>query len=232
MRLFTVIVFVLAQAGAANAETYYTDIGDRRVNLEVPEGYCALTGEDENENRLMEILDAATADGATFQIAFAECGELAEWRQGQRETVDRVGYIASASVTRFAGFSGNQDDLNRGMQEKFSQMPESELGRMMNGSPERAQAILDRLEIDVQIESTASLGYLGYDSSGTYFGVIQKVSTDQNFEKTIAGVYSMITIQDRFLLLYFWGDYSGDVAQIDELLETVKWFSSLQHAVN
>ena len=102
----------------------------------------------------------------------------------------------------------------------------------MGGSTGRTQAILDRMEMDVQIEQAVSLGYLGYDSSAIYFGVMQKMSFGEGTEKTIAGVYSMITIQGKFLVLYLWGDYSGDAGQIDELLETVKWFSGLQHQVN
>jgi len=232
MRLFAVVFAILALAGAAHAETYYTDIGDSRINMEVPDGYCALTGENENESTLMEMMDAATADGATFELAFADCVELGEWSQGQRPSVDKIAYIASADEARFAGFTGDQDDFNRGMDAKFSQMPESELGRLMGDSTGRSQAILDRMELDVQLEQTVSLGYLGYDSSATYFGVMQKMSFGEGTEKTIAGVYSMITIQGKFLVLYLWGDYSGDAGQIDELLETVKWFSGLQHQVN
>jgi hypothetical protein len=88
MRLFAVLVFLATQAGAANAETYYTDIGDRRVNLEVPEGYCVLTGADENENMLMEFMAAATAEAATFQLAFADCVQLQEWKQGSQTGID------------------------------------------------------------------------------------------------------------------------------------------------
>lgn len=218
MRAFAVLIFFVAQAGIANAETYYTDIGDSRINLEVPDGYCALTGETENESALMDAMAAATEDGSTFEIAFTDCVGLGEWNQGQQPSVDEIGYIASANVARFAGFTGTQDDFNRSMYEKFSQMPESELGRMMGDTTGRSQAI--------------SRSYLGYDSSATYFGVMQKMSFGQDLEKPFAGVYSMITIQGKFLVLFFWGGYSGDAGQIDELLESVKWFSGLQHQVN
>jgi hypothetical protein len=115
------------------------------------------------------------------------------------------------------------------MEQKFSQTPDSEFGKLLAENSERAQSIIDELDMGVQIEQTISLGY---DSAGTYFGLIQKVSNDQGLEKTIAGIYSMITVQNRFLFFYLWDVYSGDVDEIDELLETTKWFSNLQHEVN
>lgn len=232
MRLFAVIIFILAQAGAAHAETYYTDIGDRRVNLEVPDGYCALMGEDENESRLMDLIAGAIEGVATFEIAFADCGQLRDWKAGRRVSIEKIGYIASGTGYDEADFPSDQTEFNLEIKKKFSQIPESEFGQTLAEGAVRAQSKIDEMELGVRVGQTISLGYLGHDSSGSYIGVLQKVSNDQGLEATMAVISSMLVVQNRLLIFYLAEVYSGDVREIERLLEKTKQFSSLQHQVN
>jgi hypothetical protein len=232
MRTFAVIVFLFAQVGAAHSETYYTDIGGRTVNLQVPDDYCVLTGADESENMLLEFLAAANAGVNTLHIAFAECTQLQEWKQGARENLDSFGYMLSPSRPGLAEFPGDQGVLNSGLEPTLSQMGDSEFGQMLGAGTGQAQAALDKLELGVQIQQTIPLGYFGYDDYGSYVGLIQKLSTAQGTQKTMLGMYSTMVVHNRLLFFYLWDAYSGDVGEVDELLELTREYSSWQHEVN
>lgn len=234
MRAFAVIflTLTLTLAGAARGETFFTDIGGREVFMEVPDGYCALMGEDEAEARLMDFLAASMEDVATFEIVFAECDRLGAWKQGRRVGLGRFGYIASGSGYDQAGFPRSQAELNRGMKEGFSRMSGAEFGRLLAEDGARVQAMLDEMELDARIGQPVSLGYLGQDSGGIYTGLLQKVSFGRGGDVTMAVISSIILVQDRILLFYLADGYSGDAGEIDELLEAAKRISSLQHDVN
>lgn len=230
--IFLTLTLALTLAGAARGETFVTDVGGREVFMEVPDGYCALMGEDEYEARVMDFLAASMEDVATFEIVFADCGELEAWKQGRRMGLGRFGYIASGSGYDQAGFPTSQADLNRGMKERFSQMSESEFGQLMAQGSDRVQAMLDEMELDARIGQPVSLGYLGHDSSGIYIGLLQKANFGRGIDATMAVISSIILVQDRILLFYLADGYSGDAGEIDELLEAAKQISSLQHDVN
>lgn len=232
MRMFAIIVFLLAQVGAAHSETYSTEVGGNTIFLEVPDGYCVLTGADENENRLLEYLATANAGVNTLHVAFADCLQLQEWKQGTRENIDKFGFMLSPSGPNLAAFPGDQDDLNSGLEQTLSQMANTDFGQLLGDSTGQAQAALDELELGVQIEQTIPLGYFGYDSYGSYVGLIQKLSTAQGTHKTMLGMYSTMTVQNRLLFFYLWDVYSGDVGEVDDLLELTREYSSYQHEVN
>lgn len=232
MRAFAVIIFLLAQVGTANSETYYTDIGGRTINLEVPEGYCALTGADENENMLLEYLTNANAGVNVLHIAFVDCRQLQEWKQGTRENIESFGYMLSPSGAGLTEFPGDQDDLNSGLESTLSQMGDSDFAQLLAAASDQAQTALDDMTLGARIEQTIPLGYFGYDSYGSYVGLIQKLSTAQGAQKTMLGMYSTIAVQNRLLFFYLWNGYSGDVGEVDDLLELTREYSSWQHEVN
>lgn len=229
MRVFAIMVFMLAQAGAATAETYSSDVGGREVYMEVPDGQCVLTGADPNEAMVLEFLDTASAGVNFVLMAFADCRQLQDWKQGRRATLDEFGYIATpAAMPEVPG----QNDLNAVLDQQFSQMPESEFGRLLGLTDGRAQAKLDELAIGAQLHQTIPLGYFGFDSNGSYMGLIQKLSTDRVAEKTMITMFSSIAVNNRILLLYLVDSYAGNVAQVDEMLKRIKTYSRWQHEVN
>jgi hypothetical protein len=223
----------VAPLAASNAqETYYADVNGVTVNVHVPEGYCALTGETEDESMLMDYISQANAGVNDVLISFADCGQLQDWRQNARAAIDNYGFIATPVAANLTQFPGDQDDLNAGLDPVLS----NQFGKIMDqaiaqGSG-RAQSILDELESGVRIEETAPLGYFGYDSYGIYAGMMQKFSSDQGMQLTVIGIYSTIAVQNRLLYFYLWDTYRGDANQVDELLELTQLYSRNQHEVN
>lgn len=229
MRLFAIIVFMLAQAGAANAETYVSEIGGREIYMEVPDEQCVLGGADQNEAMLLEILDTANAGLNAVLMAFANCVELQQWKQGRRESLDEFGYIATpAEVAEIPG----QNAYNAVLHREFSEMPEAEFGRLLGLTDGRAQAKLDELVIGAQIHQTIPLGYFGFDDYGTYMGLIQRMSSARVGEKTLISMFASIVVNNRVLNLYLVDAYAGNVVQVDKMLKRIKTYSRWQHEVN
>lgn len=219
-----------ALAGAAQAETFVSEIAEREVYLEVPGGHCVLDAANEAEAPLLEYLETANAGVNYLLIAFADCRQLRAWKQGSRATLDSFGYILTpASATEIPG---GQGEVNSGLDKALGESPIAQLGQVLGRASGRAQATLDELQTGVQIQQTMPLGYFGFDSYGSYVGIIQKINTAQGDEKTMIGVYSTIAVNNRLVFFYLWDAYSGDVAEVNNLLGLTKKHSRAQHEVN
>lgn len=230
MRIFAIAVIAAALSGAAHAETFVSDIADREVYLEVPNGHCVLDGANENEATVLEYLETANAGVNYLLIAFANCRQLQAWKQGSRATLDSFGYILTPAST--AEIPGGQGEVNSEMDKVFSQLPIAQLGQVLSQATGRAQAALDDLQTGVQIQQMTPLGYFGFDSYGSYVGIMQKIKTAQGREKTMIGIYSMIAVNERLVFYYLWDAYSGNVAEVNSLLGLTKKHSRAQHSVN
>lgn len=232
MLALAIALAVAPLAAAVAQETYYADVNGVSVNVHVPEGYCALTGETEAETMLMDFLSNANAGVNEVLISFADCGQLQDWRQGARPSIENYGFIATPTAANLTHFPGNQDDLNAGMDPVLSNQFGKIMDQAMKQGEGRAQAILDEMESGVRIEETTPLGYFGYDSYGIYAGIMQRISGGQGMQVTIIGMYSTIAVQNRLLYFYLWDTYHGDANQVDELLELTQLYSRNQHEVN
>ncbi len=234
MRIFTfAIALAAAPLAIANAqETYYADVNGVTVNVHVPEGYCALTGETEGETVLMDSLSSVNEGVNEVLISFAACGQLQDWRQGATPSIEKYGFIATPVAANLTHFPGDQDDLNAGLDLVLSNQFGKIMDQAMKQGEGRAQSILDELESGARIEETRPLGYFGYDSYGIYAGIMQRISGDQGVNVTTVGMYSTIAVQNCLLYFYLWDAYSGDANQVDELLELTQLFSRNQHDVN
>lgn len=106
MRGLSLFALALAlTAGPAAAKDYV--VGDRSLSLTPPSGYCPLSGTNPDEADLLDGLRKANAAQNDMLMAFADCAELTERREGSRKAFSRHGHyllpLSGGQVRPMAG---------------------------------------------------------------------------------------------------------------------------------
>ncbi len=170
---------VLATPQFAAADPAEVVIGGRSAQIELPDGYCAMSTFDPADARLVEFLTEVNRGTNTVHLAFAECGQLQVWRNGDSNVLSDDGCIATQTKFDNTPINMTRSDYVELMSQYFSGQGAIDLEHGLEEGETRVRNLVPELEIG----ETQNLGDLSEDGYAIYLGLVQKfqIRTGEQF---------------------------------------------------
>ncbi len=219
---FALVAFVLA-ASPSLTMAGETVIGDASISLPVPSGFCELSEGNASEKRALSTLGDLLAKAGNKLLGMsAECGQLAGWHGGGRLLDDYAQYQTPIAT------------LNSAPSETVAQscaalraQGDKILANQLPDIKTRVEKTLD----GVKMGETAFLGVLAEDPGACYAGLIQKIHTQLNTDKTQVTVFAMTIVRNKSVFTYRFGVYA-DANSVPDMLAKLKADIAALHAAN
>ncbi len=191
-----------AQGLAGPSASVTVEIGGVKVALTAPAGHCIKDRNIPQDRELLENVERAVAGQNRLLIGFAECGQLAELRDGKRTSLDNFGqYMTPLSHER----------------QVLTMTPSAYVAMMTKMFREQGMAlwssqegnVKQRLESSVEglkLGQTKMLGVLRSDERAVYIGVVLGVRLPDGSDKRLLGVVSTGLIRGKMISVNVYRD--------------------------
>lgn len=181
-----------AQAGSVN-------LLGHQIMLPIPPGYCEMGGHPA-DNELLRLGKESVGNSNELLVAFADCSELKELRNGKRVLLDHFGQIlAQKSNGQLANFPGMARPL---FLQKMSQRAGSTNEAMKNANTKLRQVTSGYTGFE-------NLGILKVDENGMYVGLVLGMVTPSGQPRSLLGVSALTLIKEMSMSINLYQTYKG-----------------------
>jgi len=208
------IAAVLVTAAALSAFAGQGNIGGVAVNLPAPSGFCDLAPSNASDKRMLDTLGPLLEKSGNKLLAMsADCRQLTEWHTGKRQLLDDYGQYQ----TQIAGMDKPPSETiaqtcttlrNEGNKILANQLPDIK---------QRVESTLSKIKLN----ETSFLGVLAEDPDACYAGLIQKIHTEANTDKTQITAFAVSIVKNKSVFIYRFSVYQGPNS-IDTTLGKIK----------
>ena len=208
---FAALVFAATASSALAAEA---NIGGVSITLPPPGGFCELGESNESDKRMLTTLGPLLEKSGNKLLAMsADCRQLTEWHTGKRQLLDDYGQYQ----TQIAGMDKPPAETvaqtcttlrNEGNKILANQLPDIK---------KRVEATMSKIKLN----ETSFIGVLGEDNDACYAGLIQKIHTEANTDKTQVTAFAISIVKNKSLFVYRFSVYRGPQS-VDATLRKIK----------
>jgi hypothetical protein len=206
-------LFALACA-ASNAIAGSATLGDVSVNLPPPTGFCELSADNASDRGLLTTVSGVLTKSGNKLLSYsADCRQLAEWRTSKRKLLDD-----------FAQYQAQIAAIDKPPSETIQQTcatlraeGDKILSNQMPDIKKRVEATLNKIKVN----ETSFLGVLAEDTNACYAGILQKIHTEANTDKTQITVFAIALVKAKSVFVYRFAVYTGSDS-IDATLVRLK----------
>ncbi len=189
---------------AAVADAVEVVIGGQSAQIELPDGYCAMSAFDSADARLIRFLIAVNRGINTVHLAFAECAQLAAWRLGSDVVLFDYGYVATPINLESTPVNMTRPDYVEAIAQSFNAQGVSRLERGLAEGEERVRELVP----DLEIGATQHLGIISEDDNALYLGLVQKLKTGTDASVVVLGSFANTTLNNRATTMYLYTEFS------------------------
>ena len=195
--MLRLLAFLIATIAAAplRAETVQVDVDGAAVVLTLPVGHCPLERGNEADRTVIETVEKVVAASHRVLATFAECGQRAEFRAGQRQVLDDYGQY----MTPVRGNRVNlaPAEFARQMTEVFKQQG----AQLMQGAEADTRERIGALKLGIRMGENRMLGVLRTDERASYIGLVQNLGLPDGSTKLQVGVAAFGVLKQRVISL-------------------------------
>jgi hypothetical protein len=212
LRRLTFAALLLTAASAALAGQ--ATIGGVAINLPAPGGFCELSEGNPSDKRMITTLtDLLQKSGNKLLTMSADCGQLSNWHTGKQQLLDDYAQyqtpIASMDKPPSETVAETCTTLrNEGNKILANQLPDIKA---------RVESTLSKIKMN----EASFLGVLAEDPDACYAGIIQKIHTEANTDKTQITVFAISIVKNKSVFTYRFAVYQGPKS-IDTVLGKMK----------
>jgi hypothetical protein len=186
---------LLLAAAASNALAAQANIGGVFIQLPPPGGFCELSTSNESDKRMITILGNLLQKSGNKLLAMsADCRQLADWHTGKRQLLDDYAQYQ----TQIAGMdkppSETVAQTCNTLRQEGNKILENQLPDIKN----RVESTLSKIKLN----ETSFLGVLAEDNVACYAGLIQKIHTEANTDKTQITVFAVSIVKNKSVFSY------------------------------
>jgi hypothetical protein len=209
----TFTAFVLA-AAIPSAFAAQANIGGVSINLPHPANFCELTESNASDKRMLTTLGPLLEKSGNKLLAMsADCRQLAEWHTGGRKLLDDYAQYQTAIASMDKPSSETVAETCTTLRQQGDQI----LAKQLPDIKQRVEAAMSKIKMN----ETNFIGVLGEDKDGCYAGLIQKIHTEANTDKTQITAFAVSLVKDKSVFTYRMGLYRGPKS-VDEVLRHIK----------
>jgi hypothetical protein len=185
----------IASASARDAK-----VGGVLITLSPPEGYCELDAQNVADATMIAAVDGMLGRTGNRLLLFsAECGQLADWRAGKRQSLDNVTQHQTSRFLEHAQLSASPEAT---IEQHCTQM-RAGADQLLTDMTANVQERADRILKTVKINEMKFLGVVGQEPRACYAAALLQRSPTEG--GTLAPQVTMVatTIVRQKLLYYY-----------------------------
>jgi hypothetical protein len=207
-------VALLLTGAAATALAGPAKIGGIPVFLPAPKGFCELSESNASDKRMVTVLGGLLEKSGNKLLSMsADCQQLTEWHTGKRQLLDDYAQYQTA----IASMDKSPSETVAQTCTTLRQEGDKILANQMPDIKARVESTLSKIKMN----ETSFLGVLAEDASSCYAGLIQKIHTEANTDKTQITAFAITTVKDRSVFTYRFSVYR-DAHTINVVLGKIK----------
>jgi trypsin-like peptidase len=192
----------------------FATIGGVFVRLPAPSGFCELDESNASDNRLITVLgDLLQKSGNKLLAMSADCYQLEDWHTGKRQLLDD-----------YAQYQTPIASMNKPPSETVAQSCNTLRARgnriLANQLPDIKARVESTLS-NIKMNETSFIGVLGEDNDACYAGLLQKIHTEADTDKTQITVFAISIVKKKFVFSYRFSVYRNPQT-VDATLHKIK----------
>jgi hypothetical protein len=173
---FVVLAFAAAPPSVLAA---WVAVGGTAINLPPPTGFCELSqGNASDKTMVTTQTDLLAKSGNKLLSMSADCRQLADWRAGKRPVLDDYAQYQTP-LSNMEASAGPPEPVKQTCATLRAQ-GEKLLSNQMPDIKARVETTLKK----VKINETTFIGVLAEEPTACYAGLLQKIHTAANTDKT------------------------------------------------
>jgi len=205
---------VLLAAAAASAFAGQANIGGVAVALPSPSGFCDLSESNTSDKRLITTLTGLLEKSGNKLLAMsADCQQLQDWHSGKRQLLDDYAQYQTPIASMDKPPSETVAQTCKTLRDEGNKI----LANQMPDIKARVESTLS----NIKIGETSFLGVLAEDPDACYAGLVQKIRTEANSDKTQITAFAISIVKNKSLFSYRFSVYQGPNS-IDATLGKIK----------
>jgi hypothetical protein len=209
----TFAALVLA-AAASSALAVEANIGGVSITLPPPGGFCELGESNASDKRMLTTLGPLLEKSGNKLLAMsADCRQLAEWHTGKRQLLDDYGQYQ----TQIAGMDKPPSETVAQTCTTLRDEGNKILANQLPDIKKRVESTLSKIKLN----ETSFLGVLAEDTDACYAGLIQKIHTEANTDKTQITAFAIAIVKNKSVFIYRFSVYRGPQT-VDATLRKIK----------
>jgi hypothetical protein len=185
---------------AAGALASPARIGGVPIYLPAPRGFCELSQSNASDKRMLTTLGPLLEKSGNKLLAMsADCQQLSDWHTGKRQLLDDYAQyqtpIASMDKPPSETVAQTCTTLrNEGNKILANQLPDIKA---------RVESTLSKIKMN----ETIFLGVLAEDANACYAGLVQKIHTEADTDKTQITAFAISLVKDKSVFIYRFAVY-------------------------
>jgi hypothetical protein len=205
---------LLLAAAAPGAFAAQVNIGGASINLPPPGGFCELNNSNESDKRMLTTLGPLLEKSGNKLLGmFADCGQLSGWHTGKRQLLDDYAQYQTPIASMDKPPSETVAETCTTLRKQGEQI----LANQLPDIKKRVESTLSKIKLN----ETSFLGVLGEDNDACYAGLIQKIHTEANTDKTQITAFAISLIKKKSVFTYRFSVYQNPQSA-DALLGKIK----------
>ena len=205
------LILAAASSGALAAEA---NIGGVSVALPPPGGFCELNESNASDKRMITVLGGLLEkSGNKLLVMSADCKQLSEWHTGKRQLLDDYGQYQTPIASMGTPPSETVAETCTTLRKQGEQI----LANQLPDIKKRVEATMSKIKMN----ETSFLGVLGEEANACYAGLVQKIHTEANTDKTQITTFAISTIKDKSVFTYRFSVYQNPQS-VDASLRKIK----------
>jgi hypothetical protein len=191
---------LLLTAVAAGALAAPARIGGVPIYLPAPRGFCDLSESNPSDKRMITTLtDLLGKSGNKLLGMSADCQQLSDWHTGKRQLLDDYAQYQTPIGSMDKPPSETVAQTCATLRQEGNKI----LANQMPDIKARVESTLSKIKMN----EASFLGVLAEDANACYAGIIQKIHTEANTDKTQITAFAVSIIKDKSVFSYRFAVY-------------------------
>jgi hypothetical protein len=194
---FAALLLTTAAAGALASPA---NIGGVPIYLPAPHGFCELTETNASDKRMITVLGGLLEkSGNKLLTMSADCRQLSDWRTGKRQLLDDYAQYQTMIASMDKSPSETVAQTCNTLRQEGNKILENQLPDIKK----RVESTITKIKLN----ETSFLGVLAEDTDSCYAGLIQKIHTEANTDKTQITAFAVSIVNNRTVFTYRFAVY-------------------------
>jgi hypothetical protein len=209
----TIATLFLA-AAAANALAAQANIGGVAIALPPPGGFCELSESNESDKRMITTLSGLLEKSGNKLLSMsADCRQLSDWHTGKRQLLDDYAQYQTPIASMDKPPSETVAQTCTTLRDEGNKI----LANQLPDIKKRVESTLSKIKMN----EASFLGVLREDADACYAGIVQKIHTEANTDKTQITVFAISIVKNKSVFTYRFAVYRGPQT-VDAVLGKMK----------
>jgi hypothetical protein len=205
---------LLLAAAASSALAAQANIGGVSIALPPPSGFCELSETNSSDKRMISVLgDLLQKSGNKLLAMSADCRQLSNWHTGKQPLLDDYAQYQTPISSMDKPPSETVAQTCTTLRQEGNKI----LANQMPDIKARVESTLSKIKMN----ETSFLGVLAEDANACYAGLVQKIHTEANTDKTQITVFAVTIVKNKSVFSYRFAVYHSPQTA-DAVLGNVK----------